>query len=43
MGRDGRRLAVDGSGVPYFSVEGCSQGDPLGPFYFAVGYHEPLC
>ena len=42
-GRDGRRLAVDGSGVPYFSVEGCPQGDPLGPFYFAVGYHEPLC
>ena len=27
---------------PYWSAEGCSQGDPLGPFFFAVGYHESL-
>ena len=28
--------------VPFFSTEGCQQGDPLGPFLWAVGYHESL-
>ena len=24
------------------SAEGCAQGDPLGPFVFAIGYHWTL-
>ena len=24
------------------SAEGCAQGDPLGPFLFAIGYHWTL-
>ena len=35
-------LATDEDGLPYFSTEGCTQGDPMGPFWFAVGYHEAL-
>ena len=42
VGKKGRRLATDGEGLPYFSTEGCTQGDPLGPFYWAVGYHWSL-
>ena len=42
IGPEGKRLAVDEEGVPYYSAEGCSQGDPLGPFFFAIGYHESL-
>ena len=26
----------------YFSSEGCTQGDQLGPFLFAIGYHWQL-
>ena len=26
----------------YYSEEGCAQGDPLGPFLWAIGYHEAL-
>ena len=33
---------MDVDGAPYFSCEGCTQGDPLGPFLFAVGYHHDL-
>ena len=29
-------------GEVYFSSEGCTQGDPLGPFLFATGYHWQL-
>ena len=42
VGEEGRRLAVDEHGDPYWSAEGCTQGDPLGPFYFAIGYHFSL-
>ena len=42
VGPEGKRLAVDERGEPYWSAEGCTQGDPLGPFWFAVGYHESL-
>ena len=35
-------MAVDADGEPYWSAAGCTQGDPLGPFWFAVGYHEAL-
>ena len=42
ISKEGRLLAVDSSGALYGSTEGCSQGDPLGPFYWAVGYHETL-
>ena len=28
--------------VLFFSAEGCTQGDPLGPFYWAIGYHVSL-
>ena len=30
------------SGDTFMSTEGCAQGDPLGPFLFAVGYHWTL-
>ena len=37
------RVAIrDAEGEVYFSSEGCTQGDPLGPFLFAVGYHWQL-
>jgi len=26
----------------YYSEEGCAQGDPLGPFLWAIDYHEGL-
>ena len=42
VGPGGKRLAVDADGEPYWSAEGCSQGDPLGPFFFAIGYHASL-
>ena len=42
VGKAGRQLATDEDGLPYFSTEGCTQGDPLGPFYWAVGYHFTL-
>ena len=42
MGAGGRRQAVDAVGDVYFSSEGCTQGDPLGPFLFAIGYHWQL-
>jgi hypothetical protein len=42
VGQKGKSMAVDAEGVPYFSAEGCTQGDPLGPFYWAVGYHYTL-
>ena len=42
VGAEGRRLAVDEHGTPYSSAEGCTQGDPLGPFWFAIGYHTTL-
>ena len=42
ISKEGRLLAVDSSGALYGSTEGCSQGDPLGPFYWAVGYYETL-
>ena len=42
VGKEGRRLAVDENGAPYSSAEGCTQGDPLGPFWFAIGYHTTL-
>ena len=38
----GRRAAVDEVGEYYFSAEGCTQGDSLGPFLFAIGYHYAL-
>ena len=41
-GEKGFTLAVGPDGAPYFSSEGCTQGDPLGPFLFAVGYHLDL-
>ena len=25
-----------------FSLEGCTQGDPWGPFLWSVGYHDAL-
>ena len=34
--------ARDGSGDIFDSAEGCAQGDPLGPFLFAIGYHWTL-
>ena len=43
VGKEGRRLVVDEHGEPYWSAEGCTQGDPLGPFWFAVGYTTPRC
>ena len=42
VGKAGRQLATDEDGLPYSSTEGCTQGDPLGPFYWAVGYHFTL-
>jgi hypothetical protein len=33
---DGERLGAD-------SCEGCQQGDPLGPFLFALAFHATLC
>ena len=42
VGPSGKRLAVDENGDPYWSAEGCAQGDPLGPFFFAIGYHTSL-
>ena len=33
---------MDENGAPYSSAEGCTQGDPLGPFWFAIGYHTTL-
>ena len=33
---------MDAEGEVYFSSEGCTQGDPLGPFLFAIGYHWQL-
>ena len=35
-------LATDCDGRVYYSEEGCAQGDPLGPFLWAIGYHEAL-
>ena len=32
----------DGDGNVFMSAEGCAQGDPLGPFLFAIGYHWTL-
>ena len=34
--------ARDGDGNVFMSSEGCAQGDPLGPFLFAIGYHWTL-
>ena len=34
--------ARDGDGNVFMSAEGCAQGDPLGPFLFAIGYHWTL-
>jgi hypothetical protein len=34
--------AVDGDGVPFFSSEGCTQGDPLGPILWCLAYHATL-
>jgi len=34
--------ARDSSGDIFDSAEGCAQGDPLGPFLFAIGYHWTL-
>ena len=42
VGPEGRRAAVDEHGEELWSAEGCTQGDPMGPFWFAVGYHEAL-
>ena len=42
VGPEGRRLATDADGEAYWSAEGCTQGDALGPFFFAVGYHTSL-
>jgi hypothetical protein len=40
---DGGRLAAcDKFGNVFTSAEGCTQGDPLGPLYFALGYHQAL-
>ena len=35
-------LATDRDDRVYYSEEGCAQGDPLGPFLWAIGYHEAL-
>ena len=34
--------ARDGDGNVFMSSEGRAQGDPLGPFLFAIGYHWTL-
>jgi hypothetical protein len=39
---EGRRQARDGDDADFFSMEGCVQGDPMGPLYWAVGYHQTL-
>jgi len=38
----GRELARDSHGVVFGSQEGCTQGDPLGPLLWAIGYHMSL-
>ena len=38
----GAKVAVDARGEEFFSLDGCQQGDPLGPFLWAVGYHQTL-
>jgi hypothetical protein len=38
----GLQQACDSKGKAYVSAEGCQQGDPLGPFLWALGYHESL-
>ena len=42
VGRDGRQLATDERDAAFYSAEGCTQGDSLGPFLFAIGYHSAL-
>ena len=38
LGRPGHDSEHD----EFFSLEGCQQGDPLGPFLWAIGYHRSL-
>ena len=41
-GKLGRTPARDEDGEEFFSMKGCTQGDALGPFFFAIGYHMAL-
>ena len=38
----GPRPTVDGQGEHYYSREGCTQGDPLGPILWSLAYHQAL-
>ena len=38
----GPRPTVDGAGMCYYSREGCTQGDPLGPILWSLAYHQAL-
>ena len=41
-GEHGVEMAADEANRRFYSEEGCAQGDPLGPFLWAIGYHYTL-